>query len=186
MHVSRSVVSLPLCGLAVLALVLSFVLTACGTTSGAESASPSAETDPPSTESQPAEESAGDASAILQVAGDSFAFSPAICIVGEEDIVVQGAGSSTQTGEVAFLDVDFTAYDGGYVGGADIELGTDQPFTSPDDFYRLDPLVDDTGFMLSMDGQAFTVEGAFTTHGAALSAPGGAPHGVLQVSCDGA
>lgn len=169
-------------------LALPLVLTGCSTEPGTAATPPSRDTAPSSSsfdDSSSAEVATGEASATFQIAGSTFEFSPTLCIVGEEDIVAQGAGTNIQTGEIAFLDADFTTYEGSYVGGADIELGTDQPFTSPDDYYRLDPLVNDEGFDLSVTGASFTVEGTFYGQGAAQLPNGDAAQGTLQVSCEG-
>ncbi len=172
--------------LGALTLALPLVLTACSTEPGTVATTPSEDAAPPSSvESPSAEANAVGESATFQIAGNTFEFSPTTCIVGEDDILAQGAGTNIHTGEIAFLDLDFTAYEGSYVGGADIELGTDQPFTSSDDYYRLDPLVDDTGFVLSVDGESFTVEGTFYGHGTAPLPEGTSAQGTLQLRCEG-
>ncbi|MFC7789402.1 hypothetical protein ACU045_10525 [Microbacterium sp. MAHUQ-60] len=172
--------------LAALALAFPLALTACSAPHSPASTSPADEsTSASAVESPPAAAATGDAGATFRIGGDTFEFSPMTCLVGEEDIVVQGPGRNTGNGEIAFLDVDLTAYEGSHVGGADIELGTDRPFTSPDDFYRLDALVDDAGFALSLDGESFTVDGTFYGHGSARLPDGDSAPGVLTVRCDG-
>lgn len=188
MDASRLTDSPHLYRLGALTLALPLMLTGCSTEPGTATTPPPENTAPSSTssdDSSPAEVAAGDASATFQIAGSTFEFSPTTCIMGEEDIVAQGAGTNIQTGEIAFFDVDFTAYEGSYVGGADIELGTDQPFTSPDNYYRLDPLVNDAGFILSIKGESLTVEGTFYGYGAAPLPDGDSAQGTLQLRCEG-
>ncbi len=175
-----------LCRLGALALVLPFVLTACGAEPGTAVTSPTKQTSPSTVDSRPAAPDAGNAGAAFHIAGIAFEFSPTICLVDQGDIVVLGPGRNTRTGEIAFLDVDFTTFEGRVVGGADIELGTDRPLTSPDDFYRLDTAFDDADFAISVEGRSFTAEGNFRAHGAAPLPDGGAAPGVLQVRCAGA
>ena len=170
----------------ILALTFLFVVTACGAEQDTAASAPS-DQDTPATseESGAAEATTTQADASFEIGGNSYEFSPTTCIVGEEDIVVQGAGNEVQSGELAFLDVDLTSYEESYAGGADIELGTDQPFTSSEDLYRLDTLFDDTNFALSIAGTSFTVEGTFYADGAAQLPEGNTAQGVLQVRCGG-
>ncbi len=185
------------CRLGALGLALAFTLTACGADSDSAATAPTKDTDPASAsdeaqpddsqsdDSQPAEAGTGHGSATAQIGGLTFEFSPRMCIVGEDDMVVYGPGSNTATGEIAFLDIDLTAYEGSYAGGVDIELGTDQPMTSPDDFYTLDPSFDNTGFTLSVQGRSFTVEGLYQAHGDAPLPEGDSAHGIVEVDCGG-
>lgn len=177
-----------------LAPALALFISACGGGSTAATPAATATSQPPvpadshaTPTPPPQQDQAADAvaSATFRVAGESFDFSLAMCMVSEEDILVKGPGRNSASGELAYLDVDFTAYEGSYAGGVSVDLGTDQPFTSPDDTYRLDPLFDSAGFGLTIVGESATVEGAFHGYGSA-SLDGGSSHGVLEVRCDGA
>ncbi|MDO5676170.1 MAG: hypothetical protein Q4G35_01545 [Propionibacteriaceae bacterium] len=173
----------------VFAFMLPLLLASCSST-GEEaptSPSPRGETEAPSAaESQPDAAQPSDAdsgSATFQIADESFEFSLTTCLIREEDILAQGPGSNTQDGGIAFLDVDFTQYDGDFVGGADIELGTDRPITSPDDFYRLDPLFNNEGFEATVNADTFVAEGMFVAHGQTSLPVETANSGTLTVSC---
>lgn len=185
MNNSRKKSFSPLSGLGVLAVMLLLGLTACGTAAETSPTPPEVGTDAPSFV-EPSTSNSGElTSATFAIGEEVFEFSPTLCMLGEEDVMVQGPGTNTQTGEVAFLDVDFTSFDGDFVGGADIELGTDEPFTSPDEFYRLDPLFNNEGFALTIENGHFTAEGLFFAHDLAGSSfvAEGADRGVLQVQC---
>lgn len=178
---SRSIITL--------ALMLPLLLTSCSST-GEEAPTtpaPRGEAEAPSTnESQPdATQSSGADSgrATFQIADESYEFSLTTCLISEEDILAQGPGTNAQDGGIAFLDVDFTQYDGGFVGGADIELGTDRPFTSPDDFYRLDPLFNSEGFEVTVNADTVVAEGMFVAHGQTSIPAETANRGTLTVSC---
>lgn len=171
--------------LGALAVIFSLGVTACGTDTETSPTPPEDSTDASSSVEPSISSSAEQQSATFAIGEELFEFSPTLCILSDEDVMVQGPGTHTQTGEMAFLDVDFTSFDGDFVGGADIELGTDEPFTSPDAFYRLDPLVNKEGFELTVEGGHFTAEGLFFAHDLDSSsvAADGADRGVLQVQC---
>lgn len=186
MEASRSTRLASLRTLGVVALTLPLLLSACSSEPGATSASPSSDgadpgvETPTSTEPEVTEPAAGaTAAATVTIGADTFEFSPTTCLVGLEDIVVQGPGSNTQTGELAFLDIDFVSYEGEVMGGVDVELGTDQPFTSPDDYFRLDTYSDSRGFTLAVTGESFTAEGQFRAN-----PEGSSSAGTIAVRCD--
>lgn len=193
MDVSRIARAPYVLGLGALVLTLPLLLTGCALQEPSTDASgpgagsdASADAGTTGSETESSGTGAADGTAIFRIGEELFAFSPTLCTVSEEDILVQGPGANAATGEIAFLDVDFTTFDGEVVGGADIKLGTDRPFTSPDDYYRLDPLFDGEGFTLTIDGRSFQADGAFHRHGAESSGGDSAGSGVLTVQCDGA
>lgn len=172
--------------LGIIAVALPLALTACSSSS--EGGTPPVADDMSSdvsVEAPPVDAESGRAEASAQIDGLSFGFSLSMCLVGDEDILVQGAGSNDQTGEIAFLDIDFTAYDASYVGGVDVELGVDRPFTSPDDVYRLTTEFDATGFTVTVTGTSAIIEGVFYGQGTARSSSGAGSPGTVHVQCDG-
>lgn len=178
---------LTLSGLCVLTLTLAVLMTGCATESAPAPNPPAnAGNTPAPEESSTTSEGNGSNNAHFHIGEMSFEFTPTLCILSDEDVMVQGPGTHTQTGEVAFLDVDFTIFEGDFVGGADIELGIDEPFSSPDDFYRLDPLVNDEGFDLIVEGGSATAQGLFYLHnleGVSLRGDD-VGQGVIEVSCN--
>lgn len=84
-----------------------------------------------------AAEAAGASTATLLMDGQSFTFSPTICMSGDEDVLVSGPGVDDGSQEPAFLDVDFYRVDLFWGGGVRVNLGTDQPMTSSDRFYSI-------------------------------------------------
>lgn len=85
----------------------------------------------------PAVDAPGASTATLVMDGQSFTFSPTICMAGDEDAVVSGPGLDDGSQEPAFLDLDFYRVDVSWGGGVRINLGTDQPMTSSDRFYSI-------------------------------------------------
>lgn len=112
--------------------------------------SPTASVEAPTPEEPAAEESAADeaddqetedanegpapATATATLEGESFTFSPSTCMITQEDILVEAGGKNEETGDPAFLSIDMNLGDQ-TTGEIRIELGTDNPFESTDDFY---------------------------------------------------
>lgn len=76
-------------------------------------------------------------SATLSVAGREFSFDLAVCGVHDGEVVVGGPGTETGAGGPAYLDGDTVMLDGAVYGEFRVEIGTDQPFDSTDDFIAL-------------------------------------------------
>src|SRR5690554_2184631 len=76
----------------------------------------------------------------LVMAGQSFSFMTS-CTVSEGDILIHGPGYDDDSGELAYLSVDFTMVNGARNGEIRIDLGTDQQFVSSDSIYvsKADP-----------------------------------------------
>lgn len=171
------------------ALLLPILLASCSSTGEEEPTSPSSEveTEAPSADaSQPdVAGSAGPAngSASFQMADESFEFSLTTCLISGEDVLAQGPRSNGQDGEIAFLDVDLTRYDGEFSGGVHLELGTDRPFTSSDDVYILESSYNDEGFDVTTSSGTAVVEGMFVAYGQTAFEPGAANKGTLTVNC---
>ncbi|MEO9095348.1 MAG: hypothetical protein ABI255_06955 [Microbacteriaceae bacterium] len=80
---------------------------------------------------------AGTATATLVMEGQSFTFSPTLCMVGDEDALVSGPGVDDGSQEPAYLDIDFYRIDLSWGGEVRVDLGTDRAMTSSDRFYSI-------------------------------------------------
>lgn len=82
--------------------------------------------------------SATPGSASVTLAGQSFTFDIDMCMIGEDDLLIAGPGRDDDSGQLAYFDLDFVmmSTDDPY-GEARIEIGTDQPLTSTDEFLAM-------------------------------------------------
>ena len=99
----------------------------------------------------------------LVMAGQSFSFMTS-CAVGEEDILIHGPGSDDDSGELAYLSLDFTTLDGSRHGEVRIDLGTDQQFVSSDDIY-VSFIGPEHEFMIMYNGGSTDIQSQYQTGG---------------------
>lgn len=97
----------------------------------------------------------GSRTATLTMDGQSFTFTLNSCLLSDGDALVSGPGAD-DSGELAFLDVDY--YDTSEVSGGQVrvELGTDQPFSSSDRFYSMGD-VSSEGDSIQAEGRELTI-----------------------------
>lgn len=81
---------------------------------------------------------AGSGSASVTLTGQSFTFEIDMCMIGEDDVLIAGPGRDDDSGEPAYFDLDFVmmSTDDQY-GEVRINLGTDQPLASTDQFLAM-------------------------------------------------
>lgn len=113
----------------------------------------------------------GSHEATLTMAGQSFTFSPTVCMIGDEDVLVSGPGVDDDSKEPAYLDIDLVATGSLREGGARVDLGTDQQFSSSDDFYSAQ-IGSGEEYTIMDDGGTFVLEGIFRANGATSIGPG--------------
>lgn len=99
----------------------------------------------------------------LVMAGQSFSFMTH-CSIGEEDILIHGPGSDDDSGELAFLSVDFTTVDGSRHGTVRVDLGTDQQFVSSDDIY-VSHIGPEYEYMIMYNGGSTDIESQYLANG---------------------
>ncbi len=129
-------------------------------------------------EEAPAAEGSGKVTMVM--AGQSFTFSATTCLIGDDDILVMGPGADDESGEPAFLDLDLATVDNLKHGEIRVELGTDAPLTSTDQFYMTTIAPDhEYGIMYDGDGKGLVVDANYL-------AANGVPIGpaTVTVKCD--
>ncbi|HRQ01152.1 MAG TPA: hypothetical protein PK781_11975 [Terrimesophilobacter sp.] len=99
----------------------------------------------------------------LVMAGQSFSFMTS-CSVGEEDILIHGPGSDDDSGEPAYLSVDFTTVDGSRHGTVRIDLGTDQQFVSSDNIF-VSNIGPDHEYMIMYNAGSTDIESQYLANG---------------------
>jgi len=166
-------------GLAAVAILSTFLLAGCA----AESAAPPASTPddtltkPESQETSSEASTPGDATVVM--AGQSFTFTTTLCMITDDDVLVGGPGIDDESADPAYLDIDFSTLGSLKSGEVRINLGTDAPMTSTDEFYVA--FVDsDHEYQLIYhnDGNGFELEANF-------QASNGVPIGpaTVEISC---
>lgn len=122
-------------GLAAVAILSTFLLVGCA----AESTAPPASTPDDVTlteqeeETTPEATSRGDVTVVM--AGQSFTFTATTCMITAEDVLVGGPGVDDESDDPAYLDIDFATIGSFKTGEVRINLGTDAPMTTTDEFY---------------------------------------------------
>ncbi len=116
--------------------------------------------------------------ASLVMAGESFSFVLAFCAIDERDILVHGPGQGDESGEPAYLDVDFVREMSFTAGGARIDLGATRHLQSMDDFSAFDTEYSTGEYSLTLDGASFALEGEFRSARGESLGPG-----TLTVEC---
>lgn len=175
----------PRCIAAIAAAILPFALVACvpnlptgGETPGGnipgETVSPPE--NPAPDQNQPPQQTASGV-AELMMAGESFTFTPAVCIISENDVVIHGPGVGNESGEPAYLDIDIVNIDDVLAGGVRVNLGATGQFQSTDDFYSYD-FAFDNNYGMTYGGHNFFFEANFYAGGEENLGPG-----TLTVSC---
>lgn len=106
----------------------------------------------------------GNHTATFTMAGRSFTFSPTMCLVTDEDVLVSGPGIDDDSKEPAHFDVDLYADGALRAGGVRIDLGTDKPRSSSDDFYAASIGSGEDYMILDEDG-TFVLEASFRARG---------------------
>lgn len=116
--------------------------------------------------------------ATLVMAGQSFTFSPTVCMLEDDAVLVYGPGIDDDSQDPAFLDIDLTSEGSFTHGEVRIELGTNQQFDSRDEFFvAFAGGVDD--FELTYDDASLTFTGEFRFAGDGQLGPG-----TIQVGCN--
>src|SRR5690554_4143487 len=167
--------------LAAVAILSTFLLASCA----AESAAPPASTpdDVKLTEQESQGEtssettSQGDVTVVM--AGQSFTFTTTLCMITDDDVLVGGPGVDDESNDPAYLDIDFATLGSTKTGEVRINLGTDAPMTSTDEFYVA--FVDsdhEYELVYDDDGNGFELRADFI---AATGSPIGS--GTVEVSC---
>lgn len=173
------------CSAAVAALILPLALVACvpslppeGETPG--SSLPGETVAPPETsvhdQNQPPQQ-ATSGIAELVMAGESFTFTPAMCIISENDVVIHGPGVGNESGEPAYLDIDIVSIDGVPAGGLRINLGATGLFQSTDNFYSYS-FAFENDYGMTYGGNTFFFQADFYAGGVENLGPG-----TLTVDC---
>lgn len=127
-------------GAAMLALIAPLALIACAPEGGpaVEPAPAPAEKVAEQNDNATAHAALKEGTAELVMAGESFSFELTHCAVGDTDILAGGPGQGNESGDPAYFDIDVVLEGGTPVtGGARIDLGTNEQFTSMDEFYSL-------------------------------------------------
>ena len=102
----------------------------------------------------------GNHAATLTMAGQSFTFSPTMCMITDEDVLVSGPGIDDDSKEPAYFDIDLYADGSLRAGEARIDLGADQQFSSSDSFYSAQ-VGSGHEYMIMDDDGTFVLEAAF-------------------------
>lgn len=124
----------------------------------------------------PAPNPAGGVSAVLTLTGQSFTFD-VTCLISDDDTLIYGPGRDDDSGEPAYLDLDFYQLEGWTHGEVRIDLGTDQQFVSSDNVYSSNIGPDHEHGILFHPGRT-TVESQYAANGGPIGP------GTLVVECD--
>lgn len=164
----------PRAALAALILGAAVGLAACTSELPAPPAStPDSSSDQGTSPEEPAAGQPSRASAVI--AGESYAFELAVCLV-QPDAVLASGGGVDSAGDPAYLDLDLVIDGNTEFGAARIELGTDQPFDSRETFLAASVGSGDA-YTLTIDGSRVSLEATFRD-------ASGAPVGDGTVSAD--
>lgn len=111
------------------------------------------------------------------MAGQSFTFSPTMCVLDDEEVMVYGPGADDDSSDPAFLDIGLYSEGDFTHGEVRIELGTDQQFDSREEFFvAFAGGLDD--FELTYDDDSLVFDGEFRFAGDGQLGPG-----TVQVNC---
>ncbi|WP_168625640.1 hypothetical protein [Cryobacterium sp. BB307] len=123
---------------------------------------------------------AGGATATAAVDAKTFTFAPTLCAIDADDVLVRGPGKDDSTGEPVFLDIDLTNLSDAAFGGVRIELGTDQPFDTSDEFF-VAHITEDEDF--SLDARAGNPSSMDFSADFRHATGTSAGHGAVEVRC---
>lgn len=150
-----------------LALIAPLMLASCGS-SDAENTPVTEDTstqeDANQGEDPATAEGANAGAAELSMAGQSFSFDLASCVINDPDIVAHGPGREGDSDEPAYLEMDVVYEPGASTGGATITLGATDMFSEGEGSYILSI---DAGHnhMLAFDGEQAQLTGDFHVDG---------------------
>jgi hypothetical protein len=113
---------------------------------------------PDEADSEENETPAGAGEAALMMAGESFSFKLDVCMFDEENLLASGPGVGNESGDPAYLNIDVVRSDDFSTGGARIDLGTDEQFSSAEDFYSLNLDLGDE-YHITLHSRTFVFEG---------------------------
>lgn len=157
-------------------LTVPLLLLGCAAEAAPSPAAPEALTDsdgsPDATGSDTADAAPGssasadsDSSATLTIGGTTYAVDLRFCSIAEEDVLMHGPATSDD-GDPAYVDVDFTWLDDEWFGEVRIDLGVSEQFASSDEFSVFSTAKEGTKLIASVPSMSmFEVTGGFWHNG---------------------
>jgi len=167
-------------GLAVVAILSTFLVAGC---SSENAPAGSAVDDIAITEQGSQDETSSVLSSTGEVtvtmAGQSFTFATTLCLITSDDALVGGPGADDESGDPAYLDIDFVKVGSFMTGEVRINLGTDAPLTTTDEFYVAMVGSDhEYQMVIQDDGNGFELQADFRAGTGSPIGPG-----TVNVSC---